>query len=397
MQQSWSLREEIYQVSQRWPVILVFILTGALVGAMVAWIIPAPFQAISDIYVGLDVYRAMQDMNIPIRPEGANDYKNWQMENLKLVMTSQPVINETIKRLRQEDGYWNNVNKKSLASMLKVYWRSAGKWRLAAEHPNPQLALHALDVWKTTALAEVHSAIEKSQEVLVLDALIQANAAQVAELSARQAQISQAMVEIENLSDRIASTSYEAVQSQSATKPPATKPPAVKPPTGTEGASISKEPDGDMQQELIAELIAIILSADLLPPDSPLWSSFPPETSAGCEAAGCEATSPGATSGDYQEWLAQLTNLLQLTSMNIQAQMDQLNFEMEVLRERYSEAGAASWGLSANLIVESQDDLPPEMMKIRPLGQMMLLGTLVGFLVWLFLQLIRITLRARNA
>ena len=46
--------------------------------------------------MGLDVYRAMRDLNVPIEPEGANDYKNWQMEDLEFLLFSQPVMDNTL-------------------------------------------------------------------------------------------------------------------------------------------------------------------------------------------------------------------------------------------------------------------------------------------------------------
>lgn len=371
MQRSWSLREEITSASQRWPVILAFILVGALLGAIVAWLVPAPYQAIEDLYVGLDVYRAMRDMNIPVRVEGANDYKNWQMEDLKLVITSQPVINETIKHLRQQDGYWNNVNKKFLTGMLQVYWRSAGRWRLVATHPDIKYARQAVETWRDIALSEVHAAVAASQEVMVLDTTIQANVAQIAELTSQEALLTQALNELDTISDRI-----EAARAES---------------SGNADTPSSYGPD-----QIRQEIMTLVQASGLIESDSELWSSFPAETSS-------------VTSGDqnpnsqtlqdfdkYQEWITELILVVEKKASTTQAQIDQLNTDLIELQERYANAASASWGLSANLVVENQDDFAPEVKKVRPVAQIMLIGALLGLLIWLIFELVLITLRSRR-
>jgi len=278
MQHSWSFLEELVAASQRWYVVVAFILVGALLGAGVALVIPGPYRATSDLYVGLDVYRAMRDLNIPIRPAGANDYKNWQMEDLKLVMTSIPVLNRTLDLLRIEDGYWSDINKRALLEMLDLYWRNAGRWRMVAYHPEEGHARQAVTAWKIASLEEVHEAIAQSREVLILDAKIQALSAKEAELIAQQ---------------------------------------------------------------------------------------------------------PGNENGGDE------TN-------EIDSQLSLLASGLERLKADYATASANSWGLSTNLIVADLDDYAVEIRKIRPFGNLLLLGAVIGLITWLLYEVIMISRRKND-
>ena len=70
-----------------------------------------------------------------------------------------------------------------------MYWRNAGKWRLTANHPQARFARQAVRTWKETAVPFVQNTVEQSRQVLVLDAQIQATAAQQAQALARQSQV----------------------------------------------------------------------------------------------------------------------------------------------------------------------------------------------------------------
>jgi hypothetical protein len=339
MDQSWSLREELTASSQRWYVVLIFILIGVLVGAALSWFAPAPYQASSDIYVGLDVYRAMRDLNVPIEPEGANDYKNWQMEDLEFLLFSQPVINETLRTLRQEDAYWEDVNPGQLAEMLNLYWRNAGKWRLTANHPQARFARQAVRAWKDTAVPFVQNAVEQSRQVLILDAQIQATAAQQAQLPARQAQVA-------NLSDL-----FQKWAISIATLP---------------GSAPLDDQNRQEFQDQITGAISGFAASDyersrLLKGDMP----------------------SSATAADYLSEIQSTLAILQAKSGSLQAQVASLETSLAELKERYSSASQASYSLSANLVVEDSSKSPPKIIRLRPTGQMLLVGAILGLAAWI--------------
>jgi hypothetical protein len=78
--EEWVLREEIYRAAHRWPLIVLFILVGSLIGWGIAYLLPAPYQASEEITS--NAYRAPEDRYVA-EYAGQNshpdDYKHWQM------------------------------------------------------------------------------------------------------------------------------------------------------------------------------------------------------------------------------------------------------------------------------------------------------------------------------
>lgn len=347
MDSSWSLREELTASSQRWYVILIFILIGALAGAAISWLAPAPYQASSDVYVGLDVYRAMRDLNVPIEPEGANDYKNWQMEDLEFLLFSQPVLNATLNALRQEDVYWEDVNTAQLLDMFNLYWRNAGKWRLTANHPQARFARQAVRAWKETAVPFIQNAVEQSRQVLVLDAQIQATAAQQAQVLARQSQVDSLSALLKDWA----------------------------------GSLESLSPTDPLSEEQRQELQALLAGA-----------------AAGLPADGGFLSTNGRSLSAISDYLAETRNTLQalqVASGSLEAQAADLETILAELKERYSTASQSSYSLSANLVFEDSSNSPPKIIRLRPVGQMILVGAILGLAAWM-IHWLSGGLRARN-
>lgn len=351
MDQSWSLREELTASSQRWYVVLIFILIGVLVGLGISWLAPSPYQASSDVYVGLDVYRAMSDLNVPIEPEGANDYKNWQMEDLEFLLFSQPVLNATLNALRQEDAYWVDINTTQLVEMLNLYWRNAGKWRLTANHPQARYARQAVRAWKETAVPFIQNAVEQSRQVLVLDAQIQATAALQAQALARQSQV-------DNLSSVLQdwANSLEAL-------PPA-------------------DPIGEEKHQEIQALLAGAIAG------------LPASDIAGNRLLQSEVPAD-ATASEYLSETQNTLAFLQSASGSLQFQAADLETALVELKERYSTASQDSYSLSANLVFEDSSNSPPKIIRLRPTGQMILVGAILGLAAWM-IHWLSGGLRARN-
>ncbi len=179
----WSLRTEILSISHRWPIIVLFILAGALSGWGAARLWPAPYQTTSEMYVGLDVYRWASDPNV-IRFTGGvafnfpDDYKNWQMANLNVIIQTDDVKKEVLRRLRGRESYWLDVNREQLGEMMDVYWRNAGKWRLVINNPQPQHASQAIEVWQQVAIELIQNAIYHARNTMLFDIQLQSIAAQ---------------------------------------------------------------------------------------------------------------------------------------------------------------------------------------------------------------------------
>jgi hypothetical protein len=357
MDNSWSLREELTASSQRWYVVLIFIFIGVLVGAGISWFAPAPYQASSDIYVGLDVYRAMRDLNVPIEPEGANDYKNWQMEDLEFLLFSQPVLDSTLKVLRQEDAYWEDVNTTQLLEMLNLYWRNAGKWRLTANHPQARYARQAVIAWKETAVPFIQNAVEQSRQVLVLDAQIQATAAEQAQALACQSLV-------DNL-DRVLQKWV----------------------TSLSGIPQSDLLNAQSRREFQDELAGAT-------------SGLPDPAGCGLsDVTGSRlltgAMPAGAPVSEFLLEIQSTSTILLAASGSLQAQVNKLETTLAELKERYSTASQTSYSLSANLVIEDSSKSPPKIIRLRPTGQMILTGAILGLAAWV-IHWLSGGLRARN-
>ena len=331
---TWSLREELQSISLRWPVIVLFILVGCLLGLLLSWLLPAPFQATSDLYVGLDAYRALRDRSLPVRVETANDYKNWQMANLELVLFTQPVLEQTLIQLRQQDAYWETVKTDELLSMLDVFWRNAGRWSMVAEHPQSDRALQAVQAWEDTSLEVIHNALQKSQQVLVLDARIQAASNEQARLTSRQAELVQAQEMLYRWVDNINQ------------KP-------------------AEEPLGDPLRRQGWISVGI-------PQPMPAWESLSqayPELDAPVE--------------EYADWAISADEVLSAELIGVEGEIESHSLAVENLSEEYSQANAESLGLSANLIVESVTEAPAEISQPRTTSTLVLVGGLLGLFTWM--------------
>jgi len=223
----WSFREELFAAMHRWQIIVLFCLAGSLLGWLLSWVWPSPYQASKELFVGLNPSAStrtglsIQPPNLPVA--SANDYKNWQMASLNTVIFTDAVISDTLTRLRFLDPYWNTVDQEGLAAMLRVYWRNAGKWRLAAEHPDPQRAADAVVVWETVVVERVHQAVEQSQAAQQLDLQLQAantalaqTQANLTSLTLQRQQVANQGENAANLDDQIkASSAKEAAQKKS--------------------------------------------------------------------------------------------------------------------------------------------------------------------------------------
>lgn len=192
----WSLREEILATGHRWPLVILFCLLGSLLGWGLAQVWPSPYRATVDLYVALNPYRAMEDR--PVREFAqvefnyADDFKNWQMANLKVLTSVGDVTTETLQRLRQQDEYWAGVTPEELIMRQRVYWRNPGRWRLVVEYPNAQHARQAAETWEAVVLEKIDQALRHSMDTLVLDTRLHALAEAQTAATARQASLTQA-------------------------------------------------------------------------------------------------------------------------------------------------------------------------------------------------------------
>jgi hypothetical protein len=334
MSNQWSLRDEILTLSHRWPVIILFCLAGGALGWGVSRVWPSPHEATAELYVAINVYRALDDRNVPIKFNYADDYKNWQMANLNTMIYMDPVIVETLNRLRQQDPYWESVSRDDLAGMLHAYWRNAGKWRLVADNSRPKFASQAVQAWRDVILEQLSTAIQASQKTMEIDNQLRA-------LAENQVRIISGTVGMQQ-----ASAVFKVSQQALAQQPP---------------AQIVNE--AQRQKMLLtlqnAGARAVIAS---------LSETFP---------------KVGSTNGQVVSWLQGAIPSLDTAIQSWQARGEELKQQQAQLSQAYADASKTSLGFSANLQVEPVSVGSPALSSSRPTATLVLVSAAIGLLAWL--------------
>lgn len=346
----WSLREEIFAAAHQWQWIMVCCLVGALLGWIAAQFWPTPHRVSKELFVGLNVYQSKDDRSPTLYTEGlpfanANDYKNWQMASLNTVIYMDPVIDETLERLRALDPYWLEVDRDELAAMLIVYWRNAGKWRLVARHETPMYATQAVILWQDVVIETVHEAVASAQTALQTDEQMEAIAVAQAELSEQSALLTRLQQNADQQLAELALLDDSAV----------------------------------LNEEKRAALLQALLPIEEL--------SFP----GGFETGGPPQSAPVSA---YKDWLADLQVHLSAQADAVQIQSEDHRQRYAALEVRYAQTARAALGLSAELLVQKISDRKLDAGEVRPTGVSVLVGASLGFLAWVFVWLIRPGLKA---
>jgi hypothetical protein len=344
-----SLRDEILQISHRWPIIFSFCLIGVLIGWGVSLFWPTTHRVSKEIYVGINPYQALTDRSASehagLQFNNPDDYKNWQMANLNVLIQTDWMIDETLSNLQNQDDYWKGVSREDLARMLKVNWRNAGKWRLVAESDDPSLAAQALTVWHDTVIKNIQNAVGEAQNTLVLDT-------QLRSLSSDQTRAISRIAEMIQLRETVD--------------------------THLKTASAWPE-DYQPSQDEHWKLWYTVAQADLDPAWEPLLDAFPID---------------GSPASSYIAWLNQTAIVLDQDIRTLEAQSKALQVQIDETSAQYKDASNKSFGLSGNLQVEKIRRRPPEQYAVRPTGLLILVGGILGLLLWIILWLGRVTLKA---
>jgi hypothetical protein len=95
----------------------------------------------------------------------------------------------------------------------------------------------------------------------------------------------------------------------------------------------------------------------------------------------------------YALWLDRVDGYLDVETQIQQTQIDTLEESRQRLTDQYEVASQKSQGLSADLLVDKITDDEPEQSIVRPTGQLMLIGSILGLILWTYLLIARIGLR----
>jgi hypothetical protein len=336
MDSDWSLREDLLLAAHRLYQVLAFCLVGAFIGALVAYLAPTPYRASRELYVGLNVGQAGQDRSAANQAGtvfvNANDYKNWQMASLNSVVFMDPIIDETLARLQAVNPYWTIVGREELARMLHVYWRNAGKWRLVAESQFPDRAIEAVLVWQDVLVDHVHRAVAEANQALTVDTQIQS-------LAQTRVQAQEQLIALTNAQQAINDWRLAQVQE-----------PAEQP--------LDPDERADLQQIL-----------------EPLQNSPTSLNLAGFPAS-------QASRAELLAWLEPLQARLEQSVSAAGEHSDSLEGEYQDLSAQFAQASQGSLGLSPELLVQKLSRTRVYLEPVRPWGVMMLVGAVVGWIVW---------------
>jgi len=347
MTTEWSLRNEIIFQTHRWPIIVIFCLAGSLLGWGVSLAWPSPHRATKELSVGLNIYQAARDRTAAehagLKFWNIDDYKNWQMASLNSLIFTDSVIDETLLQLQAIDDYWFSFNQRKLARMLHAYWRNAGKWRLVAESDDPHRAAEAVTVWQDVVVREANIAIEHSKDAMALDRQLQA-------IIISQTQSQARLAELEKLRDLL--RVWRADFSE----------------------TVDQTPDAN-QLWTIHNYLTNAVADEFW---SLLLDEFPAQD---------------APLQEYVQWLDLAGNYLDVEFQIQQAQIDTLEENKQQLVAQYEAASQKSQGLSVDLLVDKITDDEPEQSIVRPTGQLMLFGSILGLIVWAYLFMARIGMR----
>lgn len=346
----WSLRNEILSITHQWPRIILFCLIGCLAGWAVSWIWPSSFRAREDLYVGLNIYRWEVDRNPQTFAEEVSfnypdDYKNWQMSNLNAFVLGQNTVRRTLEQLQAQDPYWESVDLSEFTGLLRVFWRNAGRWTLAVDHPDAKRAAQAVSAWKSVILEGIHSAVASAQDTLAYDYQLQ-------EISANQVAVTQRLAKLNQTQSSLTTISQEL-------------------------AGMSGVEDPQTHWRILA---AATKGADFSPAWTELLNSAP---------------EMGSPLEDYIAWVEGAQILVDEEILSLQEQAAALDKAQAEAAGQYARASRASLGFSANMVVEPISDEPPQTSKIRPVPLLMLVGGVFGFMTWILVEILRLTSRLR--
>ena len=342
---NWNLRKDLLALSHRWYWIAIASVLGALLGWSASYLIPSPYRASMDLYVGLDGFRASEDQYISAVAQeqfrNLDDYKNWQMQQLETLIFSDEYLSETLSRLREADDHWDSISSETLRAGLSTSWRNAGVWYLSAEFDNAGMAEMSVKVWGDMIVNKVNTAVEHALEVRVLDDQLTSIAKTEVNLRQREIILKEVFAFLNEWQDEL--TLMDADQ-----------------------------PVGSADAWAIAALVATA-------------SDWNPGWIAVLEHEPTPENHPEA----YITWLDQVLPLLELELKLIPGQMDGLNADRESLRQAYAEETKESQALSANLVVYRPSESEPQLAPIRQTGLLILIGGFLGILVWLLWFLAR--------
>jgi capsular polysaccharide biosynthesis protein len=341
----WTLRDEIYNSLHRWPSMVIFFALGCVLGWALSFLLLSSYRATTQIYVGLNPYRAYSDSRwlALAKPKYSNidDYKNWQMSELESAIYLDEILQETLKKLREDDPYWQQVDIYELNSMLEAEWRSAGTWSLVAESSSPERAEQAVRAWSEIAVIRVQDAVKSAQRTAIIDEELQSVIEELLQVRTRKETLKTSRFALKEWADT------------------------------ARGPAMNEhlDPIERWKVESIAAGAAQFTPGWMALLDEQPDENAPPEA--------------------YIEWIDQISATIDNELSLLEPRSKKLNAEQSQLESQYSQVSKSSLGLSPSIVIEGLQNAPTK--RLKPTGNLVLIGGIIGLSSWILLQLVIIS------
>ncbi len=335
----WLLGEKILHLTHRWDIIFFLIFLGALIGWGVSFLWPSPYRATRDIYVGLNAYRFADDTYAeslsgqPFRL--VDDYKNWQMEQLNDLVTTEDFFQETLDLLRENDPYWEVITPGEFRQMSMLMWRNVGEWHLIVEATNAERAEQAVLAWEETILSRINQGINHARQMVALDIEMNQLIENQQSLELRQEKLTFIREELSSLMDDLGSR--------------------------PEGSFVSSREHSNL-------LGLVAQAADW----TPAWDRILDE-----------APRDGSTYGDILSWILNVEAMVGEELNILPEQISLIDQSIASLSDQYHEEAARSFGLASTLVIDGDETIATTIELVRPKGILILVGAIFGLTIWI--------------
>ncbi|MBU0512102.1 MAG: hypothetical protein KKD28_00800 [Chloroflexi bacterium] len=339
---TWNMRDHILTITHRWRLIAACFLVASLLGWGIAAILPAPYRASIDLYVGIapQISPAAQDEFTNL-----DDYKNWQMDQIETLAFTDDFLSETLAALQNLDPDWDNATVPELRQILKMSWRNAGRLHLAAEAGNAGQASQAVEIWGRVIVDRVGTALTSAGQAALIDSQLQAVNAAHTESLLHQQRLSDERAAVSVWQDRL-----------------------------------EYMPENQLDVVDRWQLQAIVSrAADWGVAWSALRENIPP---------------PEADPAAYLPWLDRVLQTIDADLSALSGEIAALDAQRRALEPAYLQAAERSLSLSANMTVELTSAAPPLLEPVRQPETAALVGGALGVLVYLIWALVAASRRS---
>ena len=335
---TWNLRDDILKRTHQWYWVMAFVLAGSVLGWVWNEIWPSPYRASIELYVGLNGYRSEQDQYAASLAEQSfglvDDYKNWQMSQLNEFALSDQVLDETLRQLRSQDASWDEVSTLEFRKMASVLWRNVGEWLFVVEMDNPERAVQAVEIWIGVILDQVNQAIDHARNVVALDAQMANIVETRIEYELRQDALDYVKGRFQYWLDRLEAASDD-------------------------------------------QNIPTVDHWDILGLGSQA-ASWDPAWKRVLDAA----PNLGSVKEVYQEWIEAVLSIIDAELAVMPGKIAMLDDDLALVERDYQLETANSYGFASTLVVEKLNNDPPVLEQVGHPGTLVLVGGLIGLLIW---------------